>query len=84
VTAGSVLAGLVDLGGSIAFGEPARTPRLVRSIETAEELAARAGRPQADDGDLLLGLARESAGIARTLLGPATDEASLRRALGDL
>ena len=41
VTAGSVLAGLVDLGGSIAFGEPARTPRLVRSIETAEELAAR-------------------------------------------
>ena len=83
VTAGSVRAGLVDLGGSIAFGEPARTPRLVRSIETAEELAAGAGRPQADDGDLLLGLARESAGIARALLGPATDEASLRRALGD-
>ena len=82
-TAASVLAGLVDLGGSIAFGEPARTPRLVRSIETAEELAASAGRPQADDGDLLLGLARESAGIARTLLGPATGEASLRRALGD-
>ncbi len=83
VTAGSVLAGLVDLGGGIEFGEPARTPRLVRSIETAEELAASAGRPQADDGDLLLALARESAGIARTLLGPATDEASLRRALGD-
>ena len=31
MTAGSVLAGLVDLGGSIACGEPARTPRLVRS-----------------------------------------------------
>jgi ATP-dependent Clp protease ATP-binding subunit ClpA len=83
VTAGSVLEGLTDVGGSIAFGEPARTPRLVRSIETAEELAASAGRSQADDGDLLLGLVRESAGIARTLLGPATDEASLRRALGD-
>ena len=57
------------------FGEPARTPRLVRSIETAEELAASAGRPQADDGDLLLGLARESSRHRRELLGPATDEA---------
>jgi ATP-dependent Clp protease ATP-binding subunit ClpA len=82
VTAGSVRASLVDLDGSIAFGEPAPTPRLLRSIESAQELATRDGRAQADDGDLLLGLVRESAGIARTLLGPATDEASLRRALG--
>jgi ATP-dependent Clp protease ATP-binding subunit ClpC len=83
VTAATVRAGLVDLGGSIEFGEPARTPRLVRAIETAEELAAAAGRAQAGDGDLLLGLARESAGIARDLLGPSADEASLRRVLGD-
>ena len=43
---------------------------------------AEAGRPQADDVDLLLGLVRESVGLARTLLGPAADEAALRHVLG--
>jgi ATP-dependent Clp protease ATP-binding subunit ClpA len=83
VTADSVLAGLVDLGGSIGFGDPARTPRLVRTVQTAEDIAGRAGRAQADDADLLIGLVRESAGLARSLLGSATDETSLRDALGD-
>ncbi len=54
----------------------------MRAVTVAEELAREAGRPQADDVDLLLGLVRESVGLARTLLGPAADEASLRHVLG--
>jgi ATP-dependent Clp protease ATP-binding subunit ClpA len=82
VTAETVRGGLVDLGGSIGFGDPVRTPRLIRSIETAEEIAGASGRAQADDGDLLLGLARESTGLARELLGPEATEQALRAALG--
>ena len=82
ITVDSVHGGLVDLGGSIGFGEPVRTPRLIRAIETAEEIAGGAGRAQADDGDLLLGLARESSGLARELLGPEATEQALRAALG--
>jgi ATP-dependent Clp protease ATP-binding subunit ClpC len=83
VTAETVSDGLSGLAGSVGFGEPARTPRLVRTIETAEQLAGAAGRAQADDSDLLLGLSRDSAGLARTLLGDAVDEDALRRALDD-
>jgi ATP-dependent Clp protease ATP-binding subunit ClpA len=82
VTAETVHSGLIDLGGSVAFGDPVRTPRLIRSIETAEQIAGAAGRAQADDGDLVLGLARESTGLARELLGPEATEQALRAALG--
>jgi hypothetical protein len=54
----------------------------VRVVNAAEQIAGEEGRPQADDVDLLLGLVRESVGLARTLLGPAADEASLRHVLG--
>ncbi len=43
VTDGSVLAGLVDLAGGSAAGERARTPRLLRSIETARSSPPRPG-----------------------------------------
>jgi ATP-dependent Clp protease ATP-binding subunit ClpA len=69
-------------GGGNGMSERFLTARLVRAVTVAEELAREEGRPQADDVDLLLGLVRESVGLARTLLGPAADEASLRYALG--
>jgi ATP-dependent Clp protease ATP-binding subunit ClpA len=80
VTLDSVLWGVIDLG-VIQGPRPFRTARLVRTLRTAERRAADAGRPQPDERDLILALARESVGAAHELLGRAADEASLRRAL---
>jgi ATP-dependent Clp protease ATP-binding subunit ClpA len=76
-----VLWGVIDLGAGGA-SQPFRTARLVRTVRVAEELAAAAGRPQANEEDLLIALVRESVGVARVLLGDAGDEAAVRRALG--
>jgi ATP-dependent Clp protease ATP-binding subunit ClpA len=76
-----VLWGVIDLGAGGA-SQPFRTARLVRTVRAAEELAAAAGRPQANEEDLLIALVRESVGVARVLLGDAGDEAAVRRALG--
>jgi ATP-dependent Clp protease ATP-binding subunit ClpA len=81
VTLDVVVWGVIDLGGVDRSAEPFRTARLVRAVETAERLGREAGRPQADERDLLFGLVRESVGAARQLLGDAIDEAALRRAL---
>ena len=83
VTLLTVQSRMLDVdGGGNGMSERFLTARLVRAVAVAEELARDAGRPQADDVDLLLGLVRESVGLARTLLGPAADEASLRHVLG--
>jgi ATP-dependent Clp protease ATP-binding subunit ClpA len=76
-----VLWGVIELGGVDRQAEPFLTARLVRAVRTAQRLAEDAGRPQPDERDLILGLARESIGAARELLGRAADEAALRRAL---
>jgi ATP-dependent Clp protease ATP-binding subunit ClpA len=81
VTLDSVLWGVIELGGVDRSAEPFRTARLVRAVGTAERLAGDSGRPQPDERDLLFGLVRESAGVARELLGRAADEAEMRRAL---
>jgi ATP-dependent Clp protease ATP-binding subunit ClpA len=83
VTLDAVLWGVIELGGGDGTLRPMRTVRLVRAVRTAERLAREAGRPQADDVDLLFGLVRESVGAARALLGAAADEVALRHALGD-
>jgi ATP-dependent Clp protease ATP-binding subunit ClpA len=77
-----VLWGVIDLGTGGA-PQPFRTARLVRVVRVAEGLAKDAGRPQANEEDLLVALVRESVGVARELLGDAGDEARLRRALGE-
>jgi ATP-dependent Clp protease ATP-binding subunit ClpA len=77
-----VLWGVIELGTGGA-PQAFRTARLVRVVRVAEELAKDAGRPQANEEDLLIALVRESVGVARVLLGDAADEARLRRALGE-
>jgi ATP-dependent Clp protease ATP-binding subunit ClpA len=80
VTPDSVERGVRELG-VIQGAEPYRTPRLERAVRAAEQLAGKAGRPQPDERDLIVGLVRESVGAAHDLLGRAADEAALRRAL---
>jgi ATP-dependent Clp protease ATP-binding subunit ClpA len=82
VTLVTVQSRMLEVGDSgNGMSERFLTARLVRAVAVAEELAREAARPQADDVDLLLGVVRESLGLARTLLGPAADEPALRRAL---
>ena len=57
---------------------PHATAECGRSRRPRSSRATRAGA-QADDGDLLLGLARESTGLARALLGPGGDRGGAPR-----
>jgi ATP-dependent Clp protease ATP-binding subunit ClpA len=83
ITTDTVLSGLVDLAGVGSSTGRTRTPRLIRTVRTAEQLALAKRYPQATDAELAIALARESAGLARTLLGPDADEDAVRGALGD-
>jgi ATP-dependent Clp protease ATP-binding subunit ClpA len=82
VTTDAVRSRLVQLAGLGSATRGARTPRLIRCVRTAEHLAQELGHPQATDADLAVALARDSVGLARTLLGPDADEQALRDALG--
>jgi ATP-dependent Clp protease ATP-binding subunit ClpC len=82
VTLPDVSGAVRDLGRGDPTIETYFTPRLVRVVELAERLARQEGRPQADGEHLVIALARVSVGVSRELLGPAADEAVLRRALG--